>query len=313
LPRNPLAKARSVPSFVYLLIFTLLVFSLFSPRFLSLMNLSNIVLQSCMLIIVSLGMTIVMLSNGIDLSAGSVMSLSGVITGLSLSAGGGLFPSVLVGLTVGAACGTVNGFMISEVGLSPFIATFGMLGIANGLSLFFSGGETVYWQDPAFKYIANGHVATLPIPVVIVAGVFAILYCILYTTPFGINVFAIGGNEEALRLSGVNVALNKIGIYILSGITASISGQVLASRISSAHPTGGFGYEFEAIAAAVLGGTTFFGGKGGITGTVIGALIIAMIRNGLSLLGYTTSVQYCFMGIVLTLGVTLNILIYGKK
>jgi ribose transport system permease protein len=277
------------------------------------MNISNIVLQSCMLIIVSLGMTIVMLSNGIDLSAGSIMSLSGVGTGLSLAAGVGLVPSILAGLAVGAACGAVNGFMISKVGLPPFIATFGMLGVADGLSLFFSGGETVYWQEPAFKLIANGQVALVPFPVLIVAAVFLILYFILYTTPFGVNVFAIGGNEEALRLSGVNIVLNKIGIYILSGLTASISGQVLASRISSAHPTAGFGYEFEAIAAAIIGGTAFFGGKGGIAGTVIGALIIAMIRNGLSLLGFTTPVQYCFMGIVLTLGVTLNILIYRKK
>jgi ribose transport system permease protein len=310
---NLLTKVRSVPSFIHLLVFTLLVFSFFTPRFLSLMNISNIVLQSCMLIIVSLGMTIVMLSNGIDLSAGSIISLSGVSTGLSLAAGGGLIPSILVGLAVGTACGAVNGFMISKVGLPPFIATFGMLGVADGLSLFFSGGETVYWQEPAFKLIANGHVATVPIPVLIVAALFLILYFILYTTPFGVNVFAIGGNEEALRLSGVNIVLNKTGIYILSGMTASISGQVLASRILSANPTSGFGYEFEAIAAAVIGGTTFFGGKGGISGTVIGALIIGMIQNGLSLLGYTTPVQYCFMGIVLTLGVTLNILIHRKK
>lgn len=299
-----------IPNVIYLFVFTLLVFWVFAPRFLSLMNVSNIMIQSCMLILVSLGMTVVMLSNGIDLSVGSIMSLSGVVTGLLLSIGTGSFLSILGGVGVGVCCGAFNGAMIAKVGLPPFIATFGMLGVADGLSLVSAGGETVYWEGALLKWIANGHLLSLPLPAWIVAALFYVMYFVLYKTPFGMNIFALGGNEEALRLAGVNLARNKIGIYVLSGTMASLSGLVLISRISSAHPTGGFGYEFEAIAATVIGGTTFFGGKGGILGTVFGALIIAMMRNGLSLLGYATPWQYCFVGILLAVGVTLNTLLY---
>lgn len=301
-----LTKLRLIPNAGYLFMMTLLIFSILSPRFLSLMNISNIMVQSCMLIIVSLGMTAVMLSNGIDLSVGSVMSLSGVATGLLLASKSGLVLSILGGIGVGVLCGAFNGTMIAKVGLPPFIATFGMLGIADGLSLFSVRGETVYWDEPMFEVISNGHFLAIPVPVWIVTAVFLAMYIVLYKTPFGVNIFALGGNEEGLRLSGVNIVGNKIGIYILSGVMASLSGLVLASRIASAHPTAGFGYEFEAIAAVVIGGTTFFGGRGGIVGTLLGALIIILMRNGLSLLGYTTPWQYCFIGIILALGVTIN-------
>lgn len=285
---------------------TLMIFAIFSPRFLSLMNLSNIMLQSSMIIIVSLGMTAVMLSNGIDLSVGSIMSLSGVVTGLLLSSGSGFVYSILGGVAAGVFCGAFNGVMIAKVGLPPFIATFGMMGIADGISLFAAGGESLYWENKIFQAIANGHFLTVPMPVWIIIVIFLIMYFILYKTPFGVNIFALGGNEEGLRLSGVNIVRNKIGVYILSGILASFAGIMLASRIASAHPTGGFGYEFEAISAAVIGGTTFFGGRGGIVGSVFGAFIITLIRNGLSLLGYTTPWQYCLIGIILTVCVTIN-------
>jgi ribose transport system permease protein len=304
--KNTLLYLRLIPNVVYLFVMTLLIFSILSPRFLSLMNISNIMLQSCMLMIVSLGMTAVMLSNGIDLSVGSVMSLSGVVTGLLLAAKQGFLLSILGGIAVGVLCGGFNGVMIAKVDLPPFIATFGMLGIADGLSLFSVGGETIYWENPMFRMVANGHFLSIPMPVWIVAAIFFLMCIILYKTSFGVNIFALGGNEEGLRLAGVNIARNKIGVYVLSGIMASFSGMVLASRIASSHPTAGFGYEFEAIAAAVIGGTTFFGGRGGIVRTLFGALIITLMRNGLSLLGYTTPWQYCFIGIILAVGVTIN-------
>lgn len=300
------AKIQFIPNAAYMFLMTLTIFAIFSPNFLSLMNLSNIMLQSSMIIIVSLGMTVVMLSNGIDLSVGSVMSLTGVVTGLLLASGSGFTPAVLGGIGVGILCGAFNGVMIAKVGLPPFIATFGMMGIADGLSLFAAGGETLYWEEKTFKLIANGHLLAIPMPVWIIILIFCMMYIILYKTPFGINIFALGGNEEGLRLAGVNIVRNKIGIYVLSGIIASFAGLMLASRIASAHPTGGFGYEFEAISAAVIGGTTFFGGRGGLVGSVFGALMITLIRNGLSLLGYTTPWQYCLIGIILTVCVTIN-------
>jgi ribose transport system permease protein len=301
-----LAKIQFIPNAAYMFLMTLLIFAIFSPSFLSIMNLSNIMLQSSMIIIVALGMTTVMLSNGIDLSVGSVMSLTGVVTGLLLASGSGFVLSILGGVCVGVVCGAFNGVMIAKVGLAPFIATFGMMGIADGASLFTAGGETLYWEETTFDVIANGHLLAVPAPVWIIIVIFFCMYLILYKTPFGINIFALGGNEEGLRLAGVSIVRNKIGIYILSGIIASFAGIMLASRIASAHPTGGFGYEFEAIAASVIGGTTFFGGRGGIVGSVFGALIITLIRNGLSLLGYTTPWQYCLIGIILTVCVTIN-------
>lgn len=301
-----LAKTRFIPNAAYMFLMTLVIFAIFSPKFLSLINISNIMLQSSMIIIVALGMTAVMLSNGIDLSVGSVMSLAGVVTGLLLGSGSGFVFSILGGVAAGILCGAFNGIMIAKVGLAPFIATFGMMGIADGISLFASGGESLYWDNKFFQAIANGHFLSVPLPVWIIIFIFLIMYLILYKTPFGINIFALGGNEEGLRLSGVNIVRNKIGIYILSGILASFAGIMLASRIASAHPTGGFGYEFEAISAAVIGGTTFFGGRGGIVGSVFGALMITIIRNGLSLLGYTTPWQYCLIGFILTVCVTIN-------
>ncbi|MGW8300853.1 MAG: ABC transporter permease [Desulfobacterales bacterium] len=301
-----LAKTRFIPNAAYMFLMTLVIFAIFSPKFLSLINISNIMLQSSMIIIVALGMTAVMLSNGIDLSVGSVMSLAGVVTGLLLGSGSGFVFSILGGVAAGILCGAFNGIMIAKVGLAPFIATFGMMGIADGISLFASGGESLYWDNKFFQAIANGHFLSVPVPVWIIIFIFLIMYLILYKTPFGINIFALGGNEEGLRLSGVNIVRNKIGIYILSGILASFAGIMLASRIASAHPTGGFGYEFEAISAAVIGGTTFFGGRGGIVGSVFGALMITIIRNGLSLLGYTTPWQYCLIGFILTVCVTIN-------
>ncbi len=303
-----LAKKQLVPNAAYIFLMTLVIFAIFSPNFLSLMNLSNIILQSSMIIIVSLGMTLVMLSNGIDLSVGSVMSLTGVVTGLLLASGSGFLLSILGGIGVGVFCGAFNGVMIAKVGLPPFIATFGMMGIADGISLFAAGGETLYWEETMFKVIANGHFLAIPMPVWIISIIFLIVYIILYKTHFGVNIFAFGGNEEGLRLAGVHIIRNKIGIYILAGILASFGGIMLASRTASAHPTGGFGYEFEAISAAVIGGTTFFGGRGGLVGSVFGALIITLIRNGLSLLGYTTPWQYCLIGIILAISVTINTL-----
>jgi ribose transport system permease protein len=178
------------------------------------------------------------------------MSLTGVVTGLLLASGSGFVLSILGGVCVGVVCGAFNGVMIAKVGLAPFIATFGMMGIADGVSLFAAGGETLYWEETTFDLIANGHLLAVPAPVWIIIVIFFSMYLILYKTPFGINIFALGGNEEGLRLAGVRIVRNKIGIYILSGIIASFAGIMLASRIASAHPTGGFGYEFEAIAAS---------------------------------------------------------------
>jgi ribose transport system permease protein len=297
---------RKIPNVVYLFSGLILLFSFVSPNFFSMANLSNLILQGSVLLIVSLGLTLVMLSNGIDLSVGSLMSLCGMAAGLSLSKGLGLIPALCLGILIGFASGCLIGLLITRLGFSPFIATFGMMGVFEGISLFSNKGESIYWSDSVFNFIGSGYLFNVPFPVWLAALTFVIVYVLLYKTPFGVNVYAIGGHEEGLRLSGVNVRRQKVLIYMVSGLLAGIGGIVLSSRIASGHPTVGIGYEFEAIASSVIGGTTFFGGQGGIVGTLFGALMITLLRNGLNLLGYTTPYQYCAIGLILAVGITLN-------
>jgi ribose transport system permease protein len=299
---------KKIPNVVYLFTGLLLVFSLVSPNFFSVGNLSNLFLQSSVLLIVSLGMTLVMLSNGIDLSMGSFMSLCGMIAGIFLSKGLGLIPALLSAVLLGLVSGLAIGTLITRLRFSPFIATLGMMGIFEGISLYSNKGESIYWTGSAYNFIGNGYLLNIPFPVWIAVFVFLIVYGLLYKTPFGVNIYAIGGHEEGLRLSGVDVKRQKVRIYVVSGILASLGGIVLSSRIASGHPTVGVGYEFEAIASSVIGGTTFFGGKGGMVGTLFGALVSTLLRNGLNLLGYTTPYQYCAIGMILAAGITLNTL-----
>jgi len=299
---------KKIPNVVYLFTSLILLFSLVSPNFFSVGNLSNLILQGSVLLIVSLGMTLVMLSNGIDLSVGSLMSLCGMVAGISLSKGLGLIPALFSGILIGLVSGSFIGFLVARLGFSPFIATFGMMGVFEGISLYLNKGESIYWSESIFNFIGNGYLFSIPFPVWLAAFILIIVYVFLYKTPFGVNVYAIGGHEEGLRLAGVNVRRQKILIYMVSGLLASIGGIILSSRIASGHPTVGIGYEFEAIASTVIGGTTFFGGQGGIIGTLFGALMITLLRNGLNLLGYTTPYQYCAIGMILAVGITLNTL-----
>jgi ribose transport system permease protein len=306
---NPyLNRLKKLPNAVYLFTGILVLFAILSPNFLSMTNLTNMVLQGSVLLIVSLGMTLIMLSNGIDLSVGALMSLTGMIAGIALSKEFGLIPALFIGILMGLFAGLLIGFLVARLNFPPFIATFGMMGIFEGTSLFMNKGESLYWKESAFNFIGNGYLLQIPFPIWLAASVLFIVYILLYKTPFGVNVFAIGGHEEGLRLSGVNVKRQKILIYMVSGLLASVGGLLLASRIASGHPTVGIGYEFEAIASSVIGGTSFFGGQGGIIGTVFGALIITLLRNGLNLLGFTTPYQYCAIGLILTVGITLNTL-----
>lgn len=305
--------SREVPKVIYLFAGLLIMFSLISPNFFSIMNISNLVLQGSVLFIVSLGMTIVMLSNGIDLSVGSLMSLTGMVAGISLSNGLGTIPALSFGISTGLISGFFVGTLVAKLGFPPFIATFGMMGVFEGISLYSNGGNSIYWHKSIFDFIGNGHFFGIPCPILLAAIIFGAVYLLLYNTPFGVNVYAIGGHEEGLRLSGVDVKRQKLLIYMVSGLLASIGGLILASRIATGHPTVGLGYEFEAIASTVIGGTTFFGGRGGIVGTIFGALIITLLRNGLNLLGYSTPYQYCAIGLILAVGITLNRVNRGLK
>jgi ribose transport system permease protein len=298
------------------LIVMLIVFSLLSPNFLNFNNIVGILLATAVNGILALGVTFVIISGGIDLSVGTVMTFAAVVVGVVVTKMGLPVPlGVLAGLAAGAACGVANGFVIAKMKLPPFIATLGMFYITKGLALILSGLAPIYFNaTPEFTQIAMGSalgavVPALDIPnaVLILFAAAAVAAFILGRTVLGRYTFALGSNEEATRLSGVNVDRWKIAVYMLSGLFAGLAGIVIASRLNSAQPALGAGYELDAIAAAVIGGTSLRGGEGTIVGTIIGAFVISTLTNGLRILSVPQEWQTVVTGGIVILAVYLDI------
>ncbi|MBM5574858.1 MULTISPECIES: ABC transporter permease [Deefgea] len=279
-----------------------------SPDFLTVGNLLNVFRQVSINALIAFGMTLVILLGGIDLSVGSILALSSVLTALMLSHGIDPVVATSVGVLAGAGMGMLNGLVISKGKVAPFIATLGMMTILRGLSLVFSDGRPISGlHSDFFAMLGGGYVAGLiPVPVIIMLVMFAVFWFVLKKTVFGRHVYAVGGNEEAARLSGINTDRIKIWVYTLSGAMAATAGMILTSRLSSAQPTAGTGYELDAIAAVVLGGTSLTGGRGWIFGTLVGALLIGILNNGLNLLGVSSFYQQVIKGVVILLAVLLD-------
>ncbi len=280
--------------------------SFLSSSFLTVSNLLNIARQVSINAIIAAGMTFVILTGGIDLSVGSVLALSGAIIAGLLAAGRPVLVGIAAGLAVGALLGLVNGLVIAKGRVQPFIATLAMLTIARGATLVYTDGRPITGLPDAFVYLGAGEIGRVPVPVVLMAAVFVIFYIVLTQTVLGRYVYAIGGNEEAARLSGVNVPFYKALVYVISGTLAAISAVILTARLNSAQPTAGAAYELDAIAAVVLGGTTLAGGEGGLGGTLLGAFIIGVLNNGLNLLDVSSFYQQVVKGIVILLAVLLD-------
>ena len=290
--------------FAFILLMVVLAF--LSDSFLTVNNLLNIARQVSINAIIAAGMTFVILTFGIDLSVGSVLAFSGAIIAGLLSRGHPLVVGIGAGLLVGGLIGLVNGLIITKGGVQPFIATLGMLTIARGATLVYTDGRPITGLPDAFVWLGAGEIARIPVPVVIMTFVFAASYVVLTQTVLGRYIYAIGGNEEATRLSGVNVAFYKTLAYVISGALSALSAVILTARLNSAQPTAGMGYELDAIAAVVLGGTTLAGGEGGIAGTLLGALIIGVLNNGLNLLNVSSFYQQVVKGVVILLAVLLD-------
>jgi ribose transport system permease protein len=274
--------------------------SVLYPGFLSVSNLSTIGVQASTRAILALGITVVIISGGIDLSVGTVMSASMVTMGVFiLYFGVNTVTGILVAIITGTCAGLVNGLLISYGRLPPFIATLGMLGIAQGAALVMSKGYSMYGFPESFQFIAAGEIVGIPFPIFAVAGATLLVHSVLYEAKVGRYAFAIGGNEEATRRAGISTNRYKVSFYVISGCFAGIASVVLSSRINSAHPGVGFGYELDAIAAAVIGGNSLRGGKGNVLGSVIGALIMATIRYSLNILGISSFWQQLALGVVL--------------
>jgi ribose transport system permease protein len=270
-----------------------------TPHFLTVSNLLNVLEQTALNAVVAVGMTFVIISGGIDLSVGSVLALAGICLALALEAGVPAPAAIAISLVVGGACGLVNGLLITLGRLPPFIATLGMMSVARGLALMLAEGRPISGFGEGFRAIATERVLTIPAPVVITIVIYAVAHFVLTRTVFGRTTYPIGGNEEAARLSGVQVRFHKTAVYGVAGLTSAAAAVVLTARLNSAQPTAGTMYELDAIAATVIGGSSLLGGEGTVTGTLIGALIMGVLRNGLNLLNVSSFLQQVVIGVVI--------------
>jgi ribose transport system permease protein len=307
-----LQRILALTALVILMIF----FSLASPNFLQARNIEGIFLSTAVNGILAVGVTFVIITGGIDLSIGTVMTLAAVITAKLVTEGGASIPvGILGGVLTGALAGLINGVVISRMRVPPFVATLGMLYIAKGLSLILSELAPIYFErGSGFTDLATGviigipNVINIPNAVLIMFGAALIGSFILFRTLLGRYTFALGSNEEAARISGVNTANWKTAVYTVAGIFSGLAGVMIAARLNSAQPSLGQGYELDAIAAVVIGGTSLSGGEGSITGTVIGAFVISILTNGLRILSVPQEWQMVVTGAIIILAVFLDMI-----
>ena len=294
------------------LLIMVVVFSSMSNVFLTQQNLINILQQSSINAVIAIGMTLVIISGGIDLSVGPVAALAAVLSAALLVAGYPVPIVILVALAVGLACGFVNGALIAYAGLQPFIVTLGTLSLFRALALLYTGGTPILGLPNEFRQLFSSSILGLPVPV-IVAAVLAVLATILLRkTPLGEYILAVGGNEEAARVSGVPIALTKVITYMISGGLAALAAIILIARLGAAEPTLGNLWELEAIAASAIGGASLMGGKGSIFGTILGAIVLGAMRNGLTLLNVQAFYQLLATGIIIILAMLVDRLARGK-
>ena len=296
------------PGAFYLLSILSVALALSTPNFFSTANLANVALQVAVLTIIALGMTLVILTEGIDLSLGPVLGLCGVTAALLVTAGYPLPVAIGSALVIGMIFGAVNGTLVAVMGMPPFVVTLGTFGIAQSIATVLTKGDSVTSLPAYYRWFNDGVFAGIPVPIWTTIAVFALTWFLLYRTKFGRYVFAIGGNRRALILSGTRVNAYHIAVYVYAGFLAGIASFIMTARMNAAHPTIGVGLEFDAIAAVILGGTSFEKGRGGIAGTVIGALAVGVLRNGLNLLGVGTEWQVAIVGVVIIAAVGLDLL-----
>ncbi|GAA4708358.1 ABC transporter permease [Brevibacillus fulvus] len=283
-----------------------IVLSIVSDNFLTVSNIFNVLRQISINALIAFGMTFVILTGGIDLSVGSILALSSALTAGFMAGGMDTYLAVLLGLLGGAVMGAINGLLIAKGKVAPFIATLATMTVFRGLTLVYTEGKPVTGLNDDFGMLGKGFFLDIPMPVIWMLISFVILYIILKNTTFGRHVYALGSNEEATNLSGISTSKVKVIVYSISGLFAALSGIILTSRLNSAQPTAGTSYELDAIAAVVLGGTSLSGGKGWIVGTLIGAMIIGVLDNGLNLLNVSSFYQQVVKGAVILIAVLLD-------
>ena len=300
---------------VIALVLTCVALTILNEFFLTPRNIVNVLRQTSINGILAIGLTFVILARGIDLSVGSVVALAGVVAAsLATTSGGaavagGPYPvavALAVGVIVGALAGAVSGAVVARFNVPAFVATLGMLSAARGLTLLYSDGRPIPSLTPEFRWIGTGDLLGVPMPVVLFAAVFLVAWYVLAQTRFGRHVYAAGGNPHAATVSGVNVTRIRFLVFVISGALAGLAGMILAARTGSALPQAGVAYELDAIAAVVIGGTSLAGGVGRVTGTLIGALLIGVVNNGLDLMGVESYYQLVIKGTLIVAAVMLD-------
>ncbi len=291
------------------------VLAFVSDNFLSSRNIINVLRQTSINGILAIGMTFVILTRGIDLSVGSVVALTGVVAASFATTSSSAFipgtPYIAVvpliaGLVTGMAMGAISGLAVARYAVPAFVATLGMLSAARGLTLIYTDGRPIPALTDGFRWIGTGDIAGIPMPIILFVLVFAVSHFVLTRTRFGRHVYAVGGNPHATKVSGISVNRIRFFVYVISGALAGIAGMILAARTGSALPQAGVAYELDAIAAVVIGGTSLAGGIGRVSGTVIGALLIGVMNNGLDLLGVESYYQQVIKGALIVAAVMLD-------
>lgn len=298
----PRERLFVVLSRIAALIILVAVLSAISPSFLTWSNFITVTRQASLQFLLAAGLTIVVLAGGIDLSIGAVLGLAACVAA-SLIKAGHIGTGIAAALAIGAAFGVLNGVLVSRVRVPAFIATYGVLWIANGFTHGFMKGDVIYSLPAGFRFIATGFIAGIPVPVLIAAALLALLALMLHRTPLGRAIYAIGGNPAAARLSGMPIARRIVTVYSLSGLLAGFAALVVIARINSADATVSDDLLLPALAAVCLGGTSLFGGVGGIGGTAIASLILALILNGMNIIGVATFWQQGVMGLIIVVSV----------
>lgn len=306
LPRMPAEVAFVVFTRTAFLAALVVLLTIASPHFLTTDNMVIVLRQAALQFLMAAGLTLVVLTGGIDLSIGAVLGLAACL-GAGFIAQGFVFAGILAALGAGLACGLVNGALVAYIGIPAFIATYGMLWVAHGLGYVFMKGEVIHGFPAGFRTLGAGFFASIPIPILVAGVLLLVLHVVLHLTRFGRALYAIGGNAVAARLTGMPMKRHLVTVYALSGVLAAFAGLVVIARVNAADSGTGEELLLTAIAAVCLGGTSLFGGAGGVVGTAIGSLILALVVNGMNMLSIATFWQACAMGVIVILAVLTDV------
>lgn len=299
-------KVQNVPPVAYMLIVLVVAFSALSPNYLSVSNFRNILVQATPLMILAFGQTCIVLTQGTDLSLGAQVSFVTVFSVWLAQRGLAMGLAMLIAVLSAAVIGAVNGLIVAKGNIPPFIVTFGMQNIINSVSLMLTSGGSIYYDSYIYRFVTETEFLFIPLMVWVAVAVFIVVYLVLKRTRFGTNIHALGGNKEAMALAGINPVMVQIKTFAFAGLIAGVAGIITLCRVESGQPTGGTGWEFQAVAATLLGGTSMREGKGGVTGTIFGVLLITMIKNGLNVIGVKAIYQNATVGTVVLAAIIID-------